>query len=123
MTELSPTSGPLARQHTQASSDVHRRVSVAGSGGVSATVVVVARRGQVWVSIMPPFTWEAILEPIKVDELIRTLELAQEDAKKMTRASEKRASVTNLSGCEGATRVLGPAHRENRERPADSSGG
>jgi hypothetical protein len=64
-------------------SDVHRKVSVKGSGGVSATVVVIARRGRVWVSIVPPFTWEAIMEPGKVDELMRTLGLAREDAQRM----------------------------------------
>ncbi|MGH3799417.1 MAG: hypothetical protein ACRDTD_04640 [Pseudonocardiaceae bacterium] len=71
-------------------SDVHRRVSVKGSGGVSATVVVIARQGKVWMSIVPPFTWEAIMEPAKVDELMRTLVLAREDAKKMV--SSKRVS-------------------------------
>jgi hypothetical protein len=54
-------------------SEVYRRLSVKGSEGVSATVVVKSIRGYVWVSIMPPFTWEAILEPGKVDELIRML--------------------------------------------------
>jgi hypothetical protein len=62
---------------------VQRKVSVKGSGGVVATVVVTARRGKVWVSIQPPFTWEAIMEPGMIDELIRTLALAAEDAKKM----------------------------------------
>ena len=33
--------------------------------------------------IQPPFTWEAIMEPGMIDELIRTLALAAEDAKKM----------------------------------------
>jgi sulfur carrier protein ThiS len=58
-------------------------LSVKGSGGVSATVVVTAQHGQVRVSIIPPFTWEAIMEPAKVDELIRTLGLAREDAIRM----------------------------------------
>lgn len=70
-------------QATCAGSVVHRTLSVKGSGGVSATVVVTAQHGQVWVSIVPPFTWEAIMEPVKVDELIRTLGLAREDAKRM----------------------------------------
>ncbi len=64
-------------------SEVHRRVSVKGSGGVAASVAVIVRQGEVWVSIVPPFTWEAIMEPGKVDELIRTLGLAREDAKRM----------------------------------------
>lgn len=67
---------------------VHRRITVAGSGGVVATVVVIAQRGWVRVSIMPPFTWEAIMEPPKVDEVIHALALAREDAKKMTTARE-----------------------------------
>jgi len=46
-------------------------------------VVVTARRGKVWMLIQPPFTWEAISEPGMVDERIRTLALAAEDAKKM----------------------------------------
>lgn len=63
---------------------VHRKVSAKGSGWVTATVVAVARKGHVWVSITPPFSWEAILEPGKVDELIHVLGLAREDAKRAT---------------------------------------
>lgn len=33
-----------------------------------------------------PFTWEAIMEPWKVEELIRTLTLAAESVKQKTRA-------------------------------------
>ncbi|MGH3692459.1 MAG: hypothetical protein ACRDRX_00370 [Pseudonocardiaceae bacterium] len=55
-----------------------------------ATVVVIAQRGQVWVSITPPFTWEAIMDPGKVDEVIHVLTLAREDAKKMTKARENK---------------------------------
>lgn len=62
---------------------VHRRVPVRGSEGVSATVVVKAQRGKVWMSIEPPFTDAAIMEPSKVDEVIRTLVQAADDAKKM----------------------------------------
>lgn len=70
------------------SGSVHRRVTVPGSGGVVATVVVIAQRGQVWVSITPPFTWEAIMDPGKVDEVIHALVLAREDARRMTKARE-----------------------------------
>jgi hypothetical protein len=63
---------------------VQRKVIVKSRGGVVATVVVTARRGEAWLSIQPPFAWEAIMEPGKVDELMRTLALAAEDAKKMT---------------------------------------
>lgn len=109
MSMPAPTPDPRTAQSTPAASAIHRRVAVAGSGGVSATVIVVARRGQVWVSIMPPFTWEAILEPIKVDELIHTLGLAREDAKKMATAIEKRTSVPNRRSGPAPTSSHDPA--------------
>jgi hypothetical protein len=62
-------------------SPMPRVVAVAGSGGIAATVIVTVRRGFVWMSIMPPFTWEAILDPGKVDELVGTLTLAGKDAR------------------------------------------
>lgn len=68
---------------------VHRRISVRGSGGVIATIVVFARQGAVLMSIVPPFTWEAVMDPDTVDELIDTLGLAQEDARKMPSARER----------------------------------
>jgi hypothetical protein len=49
--------------------------------GVDVTAVVTVVQGTVWLSISPPFTWEAIMEPHKVDELIHVLELAREEAK------------------------------------------
>jgi hypothetical protein len=49
---------------------VPRRVFVKGMPGVKATVVVTAVQGTVWLSISPPFTWKAIMEPDKVDKLI-----------------------------------------------------
>ena len=49
-------------------------------------MVVKTHRGSVWVSIVPPFTWEAIMDPAKVDELIQMLGLAREDAKRMAAA-------------------------------------
>jgi Na+/proline symporter len=60
-----------------------RRVRVKGMQGVDATVVVTVVQGKVWLSVSPPFTWEAIMEPGKVDELMHVLELAQEEAKQM----------------------------------------
>lgn len=59
----------------------HRTVSVTGSGGVAATVIVTVQRGTVWLSIQPPFTWEAIMDPDKVDELMETLAQAQDEAR------------------------------------------
>lgn len=58
-------------------------VSVKGSGGAAATVVVKTVQGHVWVSITPPFIWEAIMEPVKVVELIHALGLALDHAKKI----------------------------------------
>ncbi|MGH4017457.1 MAG: hypothetical protein ACRDSL_26750 [Pseudonocardiaceae bacterium] len=63
-------------------SPMYWKVSVKGSGGVTATVIVTTHRGEVWLSIDPPFTWEAIMGPGKVDELIRMLGRAREVAKK-----------------------------------------
>jgi hypothetical protein len=80
--QLPPENLPEGRARST-NAFVRRTVSVEGSGGLAATVVVIAQRGRVWVSIQPRFTWEAIMEPGKVDELIRTLALAREDAKKM----------------------------------------
>lgn len=99
--EASPTHGRPAGQSTQLTTAVHRRVAVQGSGGVSATIVVIARQGHVWLSITPPFTWEAILEPIAVDELTHTLELARLDATKMSADPEKRtfpATIRKITG-------------------------
>lgn len=93
MTELSPTQDPHAGQSTQAVPSAHRKVAVHGSGGVSATIVVIARQGRVWLSVIPPLTWEAILEPIQVDELTHALELAREDATKMAAASKNGVSL------------------------------
>lgn len=56
-----------------------RRVSVKGMEGVPATVVVTVVRDKVWLSISPPFTWEAIIDPVKVDELMHVLELTRSD--------------------------------------------
>jgi hypothetical protein len=59
---------------------------------VDVAVVVRAVQGTVWVSISPPFTWEAIMEPRKVDEMIHVLELAREEAKKMAAVRSGRES-------------------------------
>lgn len=64
-------------------SGMPRRVCVKGMQGVDATVVVTVVRSAVWMCIMPPFTWEAMMEPEKVDEVIRTLESARREAERM----------------------------------------
>lgn len=57
-----------------------RRVVVKGREGVTATVVVTTYRGEVWMSIVPAFTGEAIMEIRKIDELIHALGFAREEA-------------------------------------------
>lgn len=61
----------------------------------------------VWLSISPPFTWEAIIESEKVDEIISTLELARDEAEKVATARNGSAfpvrkavaGVTTHNGC------------------------
>lgn len=38
------------------------------------------QKGKIWLSIQPPFTWEAIMDPGKVDEVISALARAAHDA-------------------------------------------
>lgn len=71
---------------------VPRRVFVKGMQGVDVTVVVTVVQGTVWLSISPPFTWEAIMEPGKVDELMHVLEVARDEAKDMATALDAPAS-------------------------------
>ena len=61
---------------------VPRRISTKGTEGVITTVTITTCHGQIWMSIMPPFTWEAIMEPETVDELIHVLEGYSQAAKK-----------------------------------------
>lgn len=66
-----------------------RRVLVKGMQGVDATVAVTVVQNTVWLSISPPFTWEAIMEPSKVNEVIHALELARDEATKMAAANNR----------------------------------
>ncbi|MGH3607277.1 MAG: hypothetical protein ACRDRD_04210, partial [Pseudonocardiaceae bacterium] len=65
MSDLVPKAKPEEIPNGQAGDTgaklVHRKVSVKGIGGVSATVVITVKYGQVRISIQPPFTWEAII--------------------------------------------------------------
>lgn len=63
-----------------------RKITVKGTQGVDATVVVTVVHGAVWLSISPPFTWEAIMKPSKVDEVIHALKLARDEATKTAAA-------------------------------------
>jgi hypothetical protein len=69
-----------------------RRIAVTGMQGVDATVVVTVAQNRVWLSISPPFTWEAIMTPSTVDEVIRVLELARNEATKTAVACNGNAS-------------------------------
>ncbi|MGH4025778.1 MAG: hypothetical protein ACRDRV_14475 [Pseudonocardiaceae bacterium] len=55
-------------------------VAAQASGGIRATVVVTVQQGAVLMSIVPPFTWEAIMAPKMVDELIYALTQARNEA-------------------------------------------
>lgn len=102
MTDLAPKVKPGDIDNGQAlyiGSVVHRKVSVKGAGGISATVVVTVQQGRVWMSIQPPFTWEATMEPEKVDELIRILTVATQSAKKNVHRRD--VEVVALDGVPG----------------------
>jgi hypothetical protein len=73
--------------------DRPRTISVKSTDGNNTSVVVTVVRGYVWMSIRPLFTWEAIMEPTKVDELIQVLELAREDATTMLMAQARRVAT------------------------------
>ncbi|MGH3513556.1 MAG: hypothetical protein ACRDRB_14925 [Pseudonocardiaceae bacterium] len=76
---------------------IPRRVAVKGMGNVHANVVVTVVQETVWLSISPPFTWEAIMDPVKLDEMIHVLGLAREDIKKIAVAQGSRAPTRALS--------------------------
>ncbi|MGB9280298.1 MAG: hypothetical protein WCB57_09495 [Pseudonocardiaceae bacterium] len=75
--------------------------------GIDALVVVMVVQGTVWVSISPPFSWEAIMEPGKVDELMHVLRLAREEAQQMPTARGGRAADVRKAVVSGI--ASGPA--------------
>lgn len=89
-----------------------RRVRVKGMRGVDATVVVTVVRDRVWLSISSPFTWEAIMTPGKVDEVISMLELARDEASEVAATRDGNAS-------RGGTAVV-PAIRRNGSATRES---
>lgn len=48
-------------------------------------------------SIVPPFTWEAIMEAAKVDELIKVLGLARQEARRPVVVARADRGHTELS--------------------------
>ncbi|HET9255319.1 MAG TPA: hypothetical protein VFO16_08975 [Pseudonocardiaceae bacterium] len=86
-----------------------RRVRVKGVGGIDVTVAVTTVRDTVWLSISSPFTWEAIIEPGKVDEVISILELARDEAIEIVKTRRRDASrESNGSVNSDTRRVTGP---------------
>jgi len=57
-----------------------KKLAVRGRQGMKVTVIVTVYHGTVWVSIDPPFTSEAILEPEHVANLIDMLTQAVKEA-------------------------------------------
>lgn len=86
--------GALVEQASWPTMSVPRRAFVKGMQGVDVTLVVTVVQGAVWLSISPPFTWEAIMEPVKVDELVHVLELARDEARNMSVARNGNPSQT-----------------------------
>lgn len=64
------------------------RVRVRASGGEIAIVVVRMVQGYVWVSVSPPFTWEAIMTVGMIDEVVGVLQVAREEAERMGEAGD-----------------------------------
>lgn len=91
------------------------RVSVRGMKGVTVTVVITVQQGHVWLSIQQLFTWEAIMEPGKIDELIHVLGLARDEAEQMER--DKRTSRGDRKQPAGTGTVLAlPGHTVESDR-------
>jgi hypothetical protein len=78
--------------HANRPNGLPRKVSVKGRNGVEVTVVVTEYRGHVWMSIVPPFTWEAIMKPEHVDQLIHVLGLAREESSRRVPVAGARAA-------------------------------
>ncbi len=102
--EHNHTEGVLSEKAQFPRMSVPRRVFVKGMQGADATIVVTVTQGTVWLSVSPPFTWEAIMEPGRVDELMHVLELAREEAKQMIAAYGENASPARKAVIRAITR-------------------
>ncbi len=74
----------MSHERRERSPGLPRRVQVTEVQGIDVTVVVRVVHATVWMSISPPFTWEAIMKPGKVDEVIAVLQLARDAARTAT---------------------------------------
>lgn len=81
-----------------------RKARVKGMAGIDATVVVTVVQDKVWLSISPPFTWEAIMEPGKVDEVISMLETARNEAGKAATTRNRSAFPEGQVTAQATTR-------------------
>ncbi|HEX8935144.1 MAG TPA: hypothetical protein VF788_13335 [Pseudonocardiaceae bacterium] len=97
------TEEPLFQKAPWLSSGVPRRVFVKGMQGVDVTLMVTVVQDSVWLSISPPFTWEAIMESGKVDELVHVLELARDEAAKTPIAPNDSSSHTGKASVRAIT--------------------
>lgn len=88
MTRNSEDQGP--DNDSRAAGAAPREVTAQASGGIRATVVVTVAHGAVLMSIVPPFTWEAIMAPETVEELIRALAQARIEATAIPRRAPSR---------------------------------
>lgn len=66
-----------------------RRALVKGMQGMDVTVAATVVQNTVWLSISPPFSGEAIMQPGKVDQMIHALEPARDEATNMAAASNE----------------------------------
>lgn len=95
---VQPEPGDSSDEHvTQQTtgSGMPRKISVKACQGEAATVVVTVVHGTVRMSIVPPFTWEAIMEPGMVDEVVRVLTLARDEASRMAKTAHGRRAGRN----------------------------
>ena len=67
-------------------------------------MVVTVVQDKVWLSISPPFTWEAIMEPGKVDEVISMLETARDEASKAATTRNRSAFPEGQVAAQAITR-------------------
>ena len=88
-------------QTTRPIMGVPRRVRVKSMAGVDATVVVTVAQDTVGLSISPPFTWETIMKPGKIEEVISMLEPARDEAKKGDDCTQWECIPWGQGGCPG----------------------
>lgn len=74
-------------------------------------------------SIVPPFTWEAIMEAAKVDELIQVLGLARQEARRPMVVARADGGHTELPARSHTAPADGPDSTSTRTDSRRSRGG